>query len=68
VLGTLRGHDSDERTWEVGQTHSTEETAEQESVRIRLAEEVEGRGLTKGKTFHQNKHRTQCRRRGRDGN
>ncbi len=46
----------------------TGEASEQESVRIRLAEEVEGRGLTKGKTFHQNKHRTQGRRRGRDGN
>jgi hypothetical protein len=45
----------------------TEEAPEQESVRIRLAEEVEGRGLTKGKTFHQNKHRTQGRRRGREG-
>jgi hypothetical protein len=45
----------------------TEEASEQESVRIRLAEEEEGRGLTKGKTFHQNKHRTQGRRRGRIG-
>ena len=39
----------------------TEEASEQESVRSRLAEEVEGRGLTKGKTFHQNKLRTQGR-------
>ncbi len=46
----------------------TEEASEQESERNWLAEEVEGRGLTKGKTFHQNKHRTQGRRRGRDGN
>ena len=46
----------------------TEEAPEQESARIRLAEEVEGRGLTKGKTFHRNKHRTQGRGRGRDGN
>jgi hypothetical protein len=46
----------------------TGEASEQESVRLRLAEEVEGRGLTKGKTFHQNKHRTQGRERGRIGN
>jgi len=41
----------------------TGEASEQESVRIRLAEEVEERGLTKGKTFYQNKPRTQSRRR-----
>jgi hypothetical protein len=46
----------------------TGETPEQETERNRLAEGVEGRGLTKGKTFHQNKHRTQGRGRGRDGN
>jgi hypothetical protein len=46
----------------------TGEVSEQELERNRLAEEVEGRGLTKGKTFHQNKHRTQGRGRGRDGN
>jgi len=68
VLGTLRGDDSNERAGEVGQTHSTEETAEQGAVRGRSAEAVEGRGLTKGKAFHQNKHRTQGRGRGRDGN
>jgi hypothetical protein len=46
----------------------TEEAPEQELAVYQLAEGVEGRGLTKGKTFHQNKHRTQCRGRGRDGN
>ncbi len=46
----------------------TKEPPEQELGRYQLAEGVEGRGLTKGKTFHQNKHRTQCRRRERDGN
>jgi hypothetical protein len=46
----------------------TEEAPEQELVVNQLAEGVEGRGLTKGKTLHQNKHRTQCRRRGRGGN
>lgn len=45
----------------------TGEAPEQESVRCRLAEEVEGRGLTKGKTFYQNKLRTQDRERGRNG-
>lgn len=45
----------------------TEEASEQESGRNRQAEGVEGRGLTKGKTFHQNKHRTQGRGRGRIG-
>ena len=43
----------------------TGEASEQERVESRLAEEVEGRGLTKGKTFHHNKHRTQGRRRDR---
>jgi hypothetical protein len=33
----------------------TGEDSEQESVRIRLAEGMEERGLTKGKTFYQNK-------------
>ena len=42
----------------------TGEASEQEQARSRLAEEVEGRGLTKGKTLHHNKHRTQSR--GRD--
>ena len=42
----------------------TEEATEQERVESRLAEEVEGRGLTKGNTFRHNKHRTQGR--GRD--
>jgi hypothetical protein len=45
----------------------TEEASEQKSARIRLAEEVEGRGLTKGKTFYQNKLRTQDRERGQNG-
>jgi len=41
------------------------EASEQERERNRLAEEVEGRGLTKGKTFHHNKPRTQSRERDR---
>jgi hypothetical protein len=41
----------------------TDETSEQESDRNRRAEEVEGRGLTKGRTFYQNKLRTQDRER-----
>ena len=43
--------------WEVGQAHSTEETAEQSQVRILAAEAVEERGLTKGKPIYQNKYR-----------
>jgi len=34
--------------WEVGQTHSTAEASEQGRANSSLAEEVEGRGLTKG--------------------
>jgi hypothetical protein len=45
----------------------TGEASEQKPEKSRLAEEVEGRGLTKGKTLHQNKHRTQGRRNRRDG-
>ena len=37
----------------------TEEAIEQRRVRIPLAENVEGRGLTKGNPIRQNKHRTQ---------
>jgi len=44
----------------------TEEALEQKGVKLRPAEGVEGRGLTKGKMFHQNKHRTQGRGKGRD--
>jgi hypothetical protein len=46
---------------------STVETFEQRQVRILLAEEVEGRGLTKGNPFWQNKRRTQDRARNRYG-
>jgi len=45
----------------------TVETFEQRQVRILLAEEVEGRGLTKGNLLCQNRHRTQGRARGRYG-
>ena len=45
----------------------TEETFEQRQVRILLAEKGEGRGLTKGNLFWQNKRRTQDRARGRYG-
>jgi hypothetical protein len=45
----------------------TEEAFEQKPGKTRLAEEVEGRGLTKGKTFHHNKLRTQNRERSRYG-
>jgi hypothetical protein len=44
-------------------TLDTEEASEQDPERIRMAEEVEGRGQTKGKTFHHNKLRTQDRER-----
>ena len=37
----------------------TEEAIEQRRVRVPLAENVEGRGLTKGNPIRQNKHRTQ---------
>ena len=40
-----------------------EEASEQETVRSRLAEEVEGRSLTKGNPIYQNKLRTQDRER-----
>jgi len=46
----------------------TEEAVEQRRVRFPLAEIVEGRGLTKGNLFQQNKFWTQYQRRGgRDG-
>ena len=46
----------------------TVEAAEQKRVRFLLAEAVEGRGLTKGNLFQQNKFWTQYQRRGgRDG-
>ena len=46
----------------------TEEAVEQKRVGIRLAEIVEGRGLTKGNLFQQNKFWTQHQKRGgRDG-
>jgi len=45
----------------------TVETFEQRQVKILLAEKVEGRGLTKGNPFWQNKRRTQDRARGRYG-
>ena len=37
----------------------TEEAIEQKRVRVPLAENVEGRGLTKGNPIRQNKYRTQ---------
>jgi len=43
----------------------TKEAFEQRQVGILLAEEVEGRGLTKGNPFWQNKRRAQDRARGR---
>ena len=46
----------------------TEEAVEQRRVRFPLAEIVEGRGLTKGNLFQQNKFWTQYQKRsGRDG-
>ena len=45
----------------------TVETFEQRQVRILSAEKVEGRGLTKGNSFWQNKRRTQDRARGQYG-
>jgi RNA-directed DNA polymerase len=58
----------DEQTWEVGQANSTEEAAEQRWVRAQPAEAVEGRGLTKGNLFQQNKYWTQNQERsGREG-
>jgi hypothetical protein len=39
----------------------TEEAAEQRQVRFLPAEAVEGRGLTEGNLFQQNKFRTQSR-------
>ncbi len=45
----------------------TVETFEQRQVGILLMEKVEGRGLTKGNPFWQNKRRTQDRVRGRYG-
>ena len=45
----------------------TEEAFEQERVRIPLAEKVEGRGLTEGNLFWQNKCRTLGRERGQYG-
>ena len=45
----------------------TVETFEQRQVRILSAEKVEGRGLTKGNPFWQNKRRTQDRARGQYG-
>jgi hypothetical protein len=45
----------------------TEETFEQRQVKIQPAEKVEGRGLTRGNPFWQNKRRTQDRARGQYG-
>ena len=45
----------------------TVEAAEQRRVRFPSAEAVEGRGLTKGNLFCQNKFRAQSRERGRYG-
>jgi hypothetical protein len=46
----------------------TEEAVEQKRVGFPLAETVEGRGLTKGNLFQQNKFWTQYQKRsGRDG-
>ena len=45
----------------------TVETFEQGQGKILPAEKVEGRGLTKGNPFWQNKRRTQDRARGQDG-
>ncbi len=41
----------------------TEEAAEQKQVRLLLAETVEGRGLTEGNLFQQNKFWTQYQER-----
>ena len=45
----------------------TEEPFEQGQVRVLLAEEGEGRGLTEGNPFWQDKYRTLGRERGRYG-
>ncbi len=45
----------------------TEETFEQGQVRTLPAEKVEGRGLTKGNSVQQNRHRAQDRARDRYG-
>ena len=42
----------------------TEEAVEQKRVGYPLAEAVEGRGLTEGNLFQQNKYRAQSRERG----
>ena len=46
--GRRKPHVRHVRIWEVGQSHSTDEASEQRRRRRRPAEEVEGRGLTKG--------------------
>ncbi len=46
--GRRKPHVRHVRIWEVGQSHSTDEASEQRRWRHRPAEEVEGRGLTKG--------------------
>ncbi len=45
----------------------TEEPSEQRRVRIPFAEEGEGRGLTEGNLFWQNKYRTLGRKRSEYG-
>ena len=52
-MRTLRGHARDILIWEVGQLHSTEEAPNKSFGALRLAEVVEGRGLTKGNLFEQ---------------
>ncbi len=54
-------NDRHERVWEVGQAHSTRETSEQNPSTDGAAEEVEGRGLTKGNTQQTATLRTQSR-------
>jgi hypothetical protein len=57
--GSPRTESDDERTREVGQTHSTGEVSEQ--TRTPAAEEMEGRGPAKGNLGQQNAFRTQSR-------
>src|SRR5205814_1459964 len=54
VSGSLRTGADDERTGEVGQTHSAGEVSEQH---WKVAEEMEGRGLAKGNLGQQNAFR-----------
>ena len=57
----MNGHGKSDRPIGTG------ETFEQRQVEIQLAEKVEGRGLTKGNPFWQNKRRAQDRAKDRYG-